>query len=106
MLLQMLEEDGNREQAGAQTELARMTSQQAANDAARRKLEQQLKAAHEETNRLQAVHTSALNNSQSQVISAYKAVVLETGGTGYKLVGSPLWHDLVSLVRRSREFPR
>ncbi len=70
MMLQILEDDGDREQAVAQAELARTASQQAANDAARQKMEQQLTAALDEANRLRAARESALHDSCSQVPDA------------------------------------
>ena len=65
---QDLEEDGTRDQAGAQAELSRISAQQASNDTARRKLEQQLTAALEEASRLQTAHAIAQQDVRSQVI--------------------------------------
>ena len=62
-----MEEDGSRDQAGAQSEMTRINAQQAANDAARRKLEQQLSAALEQANRLQTAHSCAIQEAHAQV---------------------------------------
>ena len=65
--LQVLEEEASRDQAGAQSELARISAQQASNSADRRKLEQQLTRASEEASRRQDAHASALQEAQLQV---------------------------------------
>ena len=65
-----MEENDSRDQSGAQKELARILAQQAANDAARRKLEQQLSAALTEATRSQNAHADALKDAQSQVTAS------------------------------------